>query len=298
MKTKTIFSNYSLSGAVCAGTLLLAAGASAQNLFVSNYSGQTIYEYTPGGTQSTFATGMNYPVGIAFNSAGDLFVANCANNAIPASGNITEIMPNGTPSIFASGLDPQALAFNSSGDLFEGEYRSGVINEFSHNGIQSTFATGLSFPLVMAIDSSGDLFVGGGYGTGNGVITKITPGGTESVFASGLSFPGGMAFNSAGDLFVTQQGYGTISEFTPGGVESTYATLSYSLNGLAFNSAGDLFVAASTGPIIELPHGGGQSVFATESGIPAQLAFQPVPEPPVMALAGIGVAAFFARRRK
>src|SRR6516225_1647251 len=73
--TKTL--NYSLAGAVCAGAFMLASNALAQNLFVSDLSANNIYEYTPGGAQSTFATGMNVPFGIAFNANGDLFVANC-----------------------------------------------------------------------------------------------------------------------------------------------------------------------------------------------------------------------------
>ena len=35
----------------------------------------SIYEYTPDGVRSTFASGLNQPRGLAFNSAGDLFVA-------------------------------------------------------------------------------------------------------------------------------------------------------------------------------------------------------------------------------
>jgi hypothetical protein len=37
---------------------------STGNLFVASSSG-TIYEYTPGGVQSTFASGLNEPVGLA-----------------------------------------------------------------------------------------------------------------------------------------------------------------------------------------------------------------------------------------
>ena len=34
-----------------------------------------IYKFTPNGTQSTFASGLNSPAGLAFNSSGDLFEA-------------------------------------------------------------------------------------------------------------------------------------------------------------------------------------------------------------------------------
>ena len=57
-----------------------------------------IYEFTPGGARSTFASGLDSPGGLAFNSAGDLFVADSD------SGNIYEFTPDGVQSTFASGL--------------------------------------------------------------------------------------------------------------------------------------------------------------------------------------------------
>ena len=85
--------------------LLFVFSAPAQNLFVG--SGGDIYEFAPGGTQSIFASGLNYPDGIAFNSAGNLFVAN------EGSDTIYKYTPGGTQITFASGLnEPLGLAFN------------------------------------------------------------------------------------------------------------------------------------------------------------------------------------------
>lgn len=297
MKTKSITFCRSLSGAACAGTvLLMASSALGQNVFVSNYTTDDIYEITPGGVQSVFATGMNYPIGMALNSAGDLFVANSANNTIPAVGTITEITPGGVQSTFASGVDPQALAFNNAGDLFEADYRSGNIYEYTPGGVQTTFATGLSFPISLAFNTAGDLFVGAGYGNGNGYITEITPGGTQITLATGLSFPGGLAFNSAGNLFATSTSSGAIYEFTTGGVQSTFTTVNVSgLNGLGFNNPGDLF-AAGGGSIYEITPGGVQSTIATESGDPNGLVLASVPEPSVYVLFGLGAAGMFTLR--
>ena len=48
---------------------------SAGDLFEADHGSGNIYEFTPGGTQSTFASGLNAPDGLAFNSAGNLFEA-------------------------------------------------------------------------------------------------------------------------------------------------------------------------------------------------------------------------------
>src|SRR5208282_3144600 len=130
---------HSFNGAVFAGAvLLIASSGQAQNLFVADAGSGNIYEFTPGGAQSRFASGLVYPTGLAFNSAGDLFEADLY------SGNIYEFTPGGVRSTFATGLDyPQGLAFNSAGDLFAADLGSGNIYEFTPGGAQSTFASGL-----------------------------------------------------------------------------------------------------------------------------------------------------------
>ena len=71
-----------------------------------------IIEITPGGVQSTFASGLiKVDGGLAFNSAGNLFVAEYGNG-LGYSGNIVEFTPDRMESTFASGLyAPEALAF-------------------------------------------------------------------------------------------------------------------------------------------------------------------------------------------
>jgi hypothetical protein len=65
-------------------------------------------EFTPGGVESTFASGLNGPVGLAFNDAGDLFEAD------NASGEICEFTPGGARSTVATGLENSSfLAFQT-----------------------------------------------------------------------------------------------------------------------------------------------------------------------------------------
>jgi sugar lactone lactonase YvrE len=294
---------HSFGGAACAGAaLLISTSAQAQNLFVDSYFNGTIVEITPGRVQSTFASGLSYPEGMAFNSAGDLFVAEfgAANGYY---GTIVEITPGGVQSTFASGLNsPVALAFSSTGDLFVDSYSSGTINKITPGGVKSTFASGLSYPQGLAFNSAGDLFV---VSYGNSSIYEITPGGVKSTFASGLKFPYGVAFNNADDLFEADGFNSTINEFTPSGAQSTFASGLYNVyNCLAFDSAGNLFVAeygtgnGYNGTIIEITPGGTQSTFASGLYSPEALAFQPVPEPSALGLLLVGVTALLVCRRR
>jgi DNA-binding beta-propeller fold protein YncE len=99
-----------------------------------------ITEITPGGAESTFATGLSSPSGLAFNSAGDLFEADYD------SGNIYEFTPSGAKSTFASGLDgPMGLAFDGAGDLFVADWAGDTITEITPGGAKSTFASGWDY---------------------------------------------------------------------------------------------------------------------------------------------------------
>jgi DNA-binding beta-propeller fold protein YncE len=209
-----------------ASILALTATVQAQNLFVSAaLGGTTITEITPGGAQTTFASGLVNPHGLAFSSAGNVFEAD------QVSSNIYEFTPGGTRSTFASGLNgPWALAFNSAGDLFESDILSGNIYEFTPGGTRSTFASGLYYPTGLAFDSAGNLFEADNI---NGIINKFTPGGVESAFATSVTGAAGLAFNNAGDLFVAGTTSGNIYEITPGGSQSIIASGLYYPWGLA-----------------------------------------------------------------
>lgn len=278
----------SVAGAVC-GLILVGYGAQAQNLFVGDYSDGELLEYS-GGVRSTFATGLDYPTGLAFDSAGDLFEAD------QFTGTIYEWKAGGTTrSTFATGLgQPGPMAFNAAGTLFVNV--NGAVDEFNSAGTVINTITGFTSVERIAFDAQGNLYVAD---INAGKIIKTTPTGTQSTFASGLSAPNGLAFNTAGDLFVSSgDGGSTITEITPGGSQSLFASGLNSPATLAFDKTGDLFVAEEGGyDILEFAANGTKSVFASGYS-PTSLAFQetlPVPEPSEYALFGLGLIGLVAR---
>src|SRR5438874_2223430 len=138
-----------ISSAVCLGAvLLICSSALAQSLFVSgsDTAGGKISKITWDGLQSTFASGLHQPQGLAFDGAGNLYVADYA------SGSIIEIKPNGTRATFALGLaGPIGLAFDSAGNLFVADYcgdsngvTGSIIYKFKPSGARSAFISGLA----------------------------------------------------------------------------------------------------------------------------------------------------------
>src|ERR1035437_4746449 len=294
-----------LSQQVTIATLTLAAAAllavpaacRAAAMYGSETGHYTVDEFTASGVGSVFA-GAGYfappfyePFGMAFDSVGNLFVADGYSNTIK------KITPSGVVSMFAStGLSsPTGLAFDSVGNLYAANWGNNTIAQFAPDGVGSIFATmGLSCPWGLAFDKADNLFVANGVGS---TIEKFTPNGGSSLFAnSGLSSPFGLAFDNAGNLFVANAVSDTIEEFTPGGVGSVFANIGLNEpGGLAFDGAGNLYVASQAdGKIVEFTPGGVGSTFASGLNQPTFLTI--APEPSTYALFSIGIMAILASR--
>src|SRR5439155_871834 len=82
----------------------------------------------PTGAASVFATnGLNLPRGLAFDAAGNLYVANYGDNTIE------KFTPGGVGSVFAStGLSsPIGLAFDAAGNLYAANSGDNTIEKFT-----------------------------------------------------------------------------------------------------------------------------------------------------------------------
>jgi hypothetical protein len=135
-----------------------------------------------------------YPAGLAFDSAGNLYVGE--STTLATSNSITEITPGGTKSTFATGFNTAVfgLTFSSAGNLLVSTLAVGEETEnilaFTPGGSESVFATGFDQPRALAFDTTGDLFVAN---TGDDKIIEVAPDGTQTTFATGVgSF--GLAF--------------------------------------------------------------------------------------------------------
>lgn len=287
----------------CAAVILICSSGHAQNLFVSAAEldssgfavGGKIFEITPEGTQSIFASGLGYAGGLAFDSAGNLFVIDFSNSSnVPVTASILKFTPDGLRSIFASGLvNPFALAFDSAGNLFVTD--GGVIYKFTPAGVRTIFATVGLGANGLAFDQAGNLFVGAGGGgfSKTAEIYKFTPDGVRTTFASELYSPNALAFDSRGNLFVADHGGPPIYDwppvvdaavyrFTPSGQRSTVASQNKRPrvfpNALAIDSADNLFVTDGSYEILKFTRSGKRSVFAS-GFLGGSLAFQPAQTP-------------------
>jgi DNA-binding beta-propeller fold protein YncE len=303
MKTKILRNLFLSLGAIFALTI----NGYAQNLYVSAQvpPSHAILEFTPDGTQSTYASGLLFPRGLAFDSIGNLFAAETLEPDNHEIGRVLKfnlrnhVSTVGSAAKFFFG----GLAIDIAGNAYvlatddRSPTADGTIFKFTPNGERIVFGSvpGVPDPQVvnlgLAFDNTGNL-----YATASGAQTiyKFAPDGTRTVFVGPHAFesgeyPAGLAFDSSGNLFVsietfTDPGADSIVYFSLTGMKSPFATGLTTPRGLAFDSSGYLFVAevnqpelGQPGDILKFPPGGGApTVFASFSiGRPEFLTFGP-----------------------
>ena len=246
----------------------------AKNIYVTDTVNNTIRKITPGRVVSTLAgavgvsgiadgTGsaarFNFPVGIAVDGAGNVFVADSKNFTI------RKVTPAGVVSTFAGApfqigstdgagsaarfFLPYGLAIDGAGILYVADAGNHTIRKITPDGVVSTLAGGalqsgftnatgtaarFATPFSIAVDGAGNVFVAD---SGNNAIRKITAAGVVTtvagaaaagaidgpVSAARFSQPRGVAVDSGGNLFIADYGNSTIRHITAGGVVSTIA---------------------------------------------------------------------------
>jgi sugar lactone lactonase YvrE len=302
MKTKIPFTLIPLLLSCLAFTFAAPAvisGPTTADLFASingttQNGGGSILELTPSGVQTTFASALNRPRGVAFDSAGNLFVATTTLdlNSGNYSGAILKIASDGTQTTFANVSGPSAsffledLKIDDSDNVFlmvndeTNPNEASVIYKFAPDGTQSTFGNVPGQGYGLSFDSEGNLYAAD---FGDQTVYLFTPGGTGTIFIGPSAFdpdqgPVGLAFDRFGNLFVSTEiagipgGGDTILMFAPDGTESTFASGLDEPRGLAFDRAGQLFVAevpaTTTGDILKFAPDGTGTVFASGLGRP------------------------------
>lgn len=224
-----------------------------------------IRRIAPDGTVSTFAGSsyglvdgvgtaakLNYPVGMAFDAASNLYVGDQYNHAIrkiAPDGTVTTLAGNGT-SGYVDGVGsaarfnkPLGIAVDAQGIVYVADNGNNRIRKITPDGTVSTlagtgtagFADGdsaaamFNWPYGVAVDRNGNVYVGD---TQNYRIRMISPDGNVSTlagtgmwsFADGpgtsamFNRPNGVAIDQAGNLYVGDQNSYRVRKITQAGL--------------------------------------------------------------------------------
>ncbi len=193
---------------------------SAGNIYVADDGNRTIRKITPSGMVTTLAgtpgvdgsadgvgaaAQFNFPVGVAVDNAGNVYVTDWQNCTI------RKITPAGLVTTFAG--------MAALGGFADG---TGTAAEFF-------------LPAGVAIDSAGTAYVAD---QGNNARRKVTPYGVVTTLAGGnflsgsadgtgsaaqFNNPNAVAVDNTGNIYVADRGNGTIRKVSPAGVVTTFA---------------------------------------------------------------------------
>jgi sugar lactone lactonase YvrE len=185
------------------------------NLYLSSNSDSEIQVYPPGDTQPSYiiTDGISYPLGVAVDKSGTLYVANTAGYSYNYIGTITEYPPGYTsPSVTITGFNnPEGIGLDSHDNLW-------VINDYvpkygweifeikkgTTTPISKTF-NNTEYPIDIAVDKKENVYI-------SDISQNVV-----NIYGKGQSSPKqqihppygtlvqtyGICFNGSGDLFVT-----------------------------------------------------------------------------------------------
>ena len=277
---------------------------SAGNLYIADTSNHRIRKVDASGTITTVAGNgtpgfsgdgataisaqLSYPLGVALDSLGHLYIADTSNHRIrkvDASGTITTVAGNGTPGFAGDGATatnaqlrtPTGVALDSAGNLYIADSNnhrirkvnaSGTITTVAGNGTSGFAGDGatatsaqLSYPMGVTLDSAGNLYIADSNNhrirkvNASGTITTVAGNGTPGFGGDGatatsarLSSPVGVALDSAGHLYIADYNNHRIRK-----VDATSGTITTVAGNGTSGFAGD--GATATSALLNAPLG-------------------------------------------
>ena len=229
---------------------------------ITTIAGDNIGGFLGDGTPATGAQ-LSNPLGMALDSAGNLYIADSSNQRVRevVNGTISTVAGNGTAAFLGDAAAatsaelnlPSGVAGDSAGNLYIADTVNCVIRKVAGGNISTYVGSDTNYavncggggdhglainaelanPTGLALDAAGNLYIAD---TGNsririvnkatGIITSLSTAGIN------LNSPKGVAVDAAGDVYIADTGNGRILEVTPvGSITKTTTMAGTGVNG-------------------------------------------------------------------
>lgn len=237
------------------GFLYVSTGAAVLRM---TYSGA--FTVRAGGGNSAYGDAggarlarLNHPSGVAFDSAGNLFIADRDNHRVrrvSADGTITTAAGTGKA---GSGGDgglavqaqlniPSSVSVDVAGNLYIADTGNRSVRKVSPDGkITTAVSVGIVSPVYAVVDPAGNIYIAD---ADAGKILKASNSGIPATLVSGLASPRGLALDTQGNLYFTEAGAARVRRLSLDGTLTNLGAGVGSIpRGVAVDAAGDVFVA-------------------------------------------------------
>jgi serine/threonine-protein kinase len=193
--------------------------------------------------------GLGGPLGVAVNSAGNVYVADFRNDRVlelPAGSSNQVELP-------LTVLGPQGVAVDTAGNVFVTDNSGinndrGVVKLPTGSNSQVTLPFTVDVPMGVAVDSAGNVYVTDGGKTKSPVLQLLAGSAHQvSLPFPGLNNPGGVAVDSAGNVYVA--GWDSVWKLPAGSNTPTKLPIVGLPNptAVAVDTAGNVYVTGSDG---------------------------------------------------
>ncbi|MGA7521765.1 MAG: choice-of-anchor D domain-containing protein [Acidobacteriaceae bacterium] len=231
------------SGTMLAAALIYGTGQGAQLTFQP-------------GSQSTVASDVAFPEGVAVDGSGNVYFPSSSQpyqlfRATPSNGSyVLSVVPT------SALVDPSGVAVDGAGNVYladSGNFRVLKETVTATGYAESTVATfpdvDTAAPIGVAVDGSGNVYVS--LGAEAGIVYKESPtasGYVQSTVVSGLPADAGIAVDGSGNVYVAVDlTNGWIVKATPSASGYTQSTIPVSGDGVPFavavDASGSVYVA-------------------------------------------------------
>jgi sugar lactone lactonase YvrE len=234
------------------------------NVYIADSATGTVYKTTTGSTTpaTAIATGFKSPSALVVDGNGNLYVGDTGNSQVVEIPYDALTSTYGTHILLASGLSgPSGLALDALGELYVADSGHSRVLRLGSSGGQpdgslvTTFGTGFTTPVAVAIDNAGQYVYVSDAGAKQVVQVAIHTL-IQADAITGLTTPAGLAVDAAGDVFAVDSGAATITRLPSIGgslnqnFETTLPSVVKLPTAIAIDNAGNLYVADTADAIV------------------------------------------------
>ncbi len=230
------------------GAVLLknAGGTVLSTVYVQGSGNGALLVLNPR-SQTTVATSVLDPHGVAADAAGNVYIADTGHNQVVKVSSVRPddrvILSNVSTPVGTGLLQPHGVAVDGAGNVYIANTLGDTVVKVPADGsAQTTVGTGLLQPHGVTVDGAGNVYIAD---TGNSRAVKVpADGSAQTTVGTGLNTPEGIAVDGAGNVYIADSHHTTVVKVpADGSAQTTVGTGLLHPQGVAVDALGNVYVA-------------------------------------------------------